>query len=749
MRSLIARWCLLAASLAGLVGSAGAMAGPALAAPAAGPRPVLLITGTRLAPGRGPGGRPIAAVLPSSTRSRALVILNVAGRVMDIPVDVLPFLGRGLDPSLFDVSALRRLERDGRLPVLVSYQGPAPKLPGITITRAIGGIASGYLTARSASRFGVALSRQFAADHDRASYGTDGLFVRRVTIALAGAAKPSRTQPPRPSFVEHTLTVHGIDLAGRPDTGDEVMVFNADRAARFDDPIESGKLFFHGIAKLSVPAGHYWAIGTFFSRSGAVRVAVVPQFTVPANAATASTRVDERTATSKISVSVPRPAVPQMLAFTAVRGDGAGSSSSFAFQESGNEGLAIWVSPTRKKPAVGTLRSFTQAQLASPPGPDVPYVYDLDFPGPVGHIPAQHFAVRPSSLATVTERYIQDKPSDGFWAVLGGSVPELNAGIDSFVVPGPLRLPGQQIQYMTGNPAVLWSTQYWEFAGNAAAFGGQFEDLRSRRPGRHVTEEWGRYPLHPEPDVSLANVSLAIQSELPSAARAGDVLSLAELAFGDNTPGHIGPGIELAPGAKATGRWEIDQNGVRLATGDGFTAIPPVRLSARPSVVSFTLTASRTSRRYVLSASSSTTWIWRSRRAPAARVSSPWECRTTASITAGLTRQCVVQPMLTLNYHVAGLDITGATPPGQQVIDLTVGHIQLARAAAITGARMRVSFDGGVTWHAAQVAATGPGRFRVTFTAPAHAFVTLRTTATDRAGGAITETITRAYATTG
>jgi predicted RNA methylase len=105
--------------------------------------------------------------------------------------------------------------------------------------------------------------------------------------------------------------------------------------------------------------------------------------------------------------------------------------------------------------------------------------------------------------------------------------------------------------------------------------------------------------------------------------------------------------------------------------------------------------------------------------------------------------------MLTLNYQVAGMSITGATAPGRQVIDLTAGHIQLARAAVITGARMQVSFDDGTTWHAARVAAAGHGHFRVTFTAPARAFVTLRTSATDQAGGSIAETITRGYTTAG
>jgi hypothetical protein len=45
------------------------------------------------------------------------------------------------------------------------------------------------------------------------------------------------------------------------------------------------------------------------------------------------------------------------------------------------------------------------------------------------------------------------------------------------------------------------------------------------------------------------------------------------------------------------------------------------------------------------------------------------------------------------------------------------------------------------------VTAIGGGRFRATFTAPAGAYVTLRTTAHDAADGSITETITRGYAT--
>jgi hypothetical protein len=84
--------------------------------------------------------------------------------------------------------------------------------------------------------------------------------------------------------------------------------------------------------------------------------------------------------------------------------------------------------------------------------------------------------------------------------------------------------------------------------------------------------------------------------------------------------------------------------------------------------------------------------------------------------------------------------LNGTTAAGPQVLDLTAGHIQpLADTAAVTGAAVQVSFDDGRTWDATHVTSLGRGNYRVTYTAPAGAYVTLRTTATDAAGGSLTE----------
>jgi len=60
--------------------------------------------------------------------------LRLGGQTYEIPDAALPYLGRGLDPGLFRLSALLRQEAAGRLPVRIGYRGTVPALPGVRIT---------------------------------------------------------------------------------------------------------------------------------------------------------------------------------------------------------------------------------------------------------------------------------------------------------------------------------------------------------------------------------------------------------------------------------------------------------------------------------------------------------------------------------------------------------------------------------------------------------------------------------------
>ncbi|MGO9501413.1 MAG: hypothetical protein ACLPUO_07520 [Streptosporangiaceae bacterium] len=694
---------------------------------------VLLINGDQLVSRSVPGGGQATQIVPAPGGG-SILTLRLGGLAENIPAYAMPYLGRGLDPSLFSLGALRRAESGGRLPVRITFAGRRHALPGVTITRSGPGTAEGYLTASSARIFGAALARQFRADHARARYGGQGLFAGGVSISLAGA--PAFSAPARPDFPMHPLTVTGTNLQGKPDEGDTVFLLNADDWRTFGDPIEVFSAFYHGTAKYSVPAGHYWAIGDFvnFNRhSASERMVVLPQFTVRGNRTTV--HLAERSATSQFTVATPRRSLLQGTGFTLVRGGLHHTSASFGTFDFG---LKFWVNPTTTKPGVGTLQTYSSAQLTSPrKAAGAPYAYNLNFTGPAGIIPSQHWAVSPASLATVSERYYQDVRTTGSWYTFGGTLAQLVAG--SFSILLPVRLPGLQTQYMTGG---IWYGGYSEFSYSGA--GGQSDNYRQLQPGQQLTQNWNKYPLHPQPDAILP-LPGAAQDELanfPSAVRVGNTLSLYTTPFSDNQLGHVGSGF-YAGSAHVTGSYAIYQDGARIAHGNAVNGIPGVRLSSKPSVVRFDLTAGRWSSWYPLSPKSTTVWTWRSAPEPHAVVPSGWYCGFTPS--GNLLRRCAVQPMLTLSYDVHGLALNGVAPGGRQVIGVSVGHLQASAGAPVNGASAQVSYDGGRFWQPASVARAGSGHFTIAFTPPPGVDVTLRFSAADSGGGSITETILRAY----
>ena len=724
-----------AAALPALASPATSSPGHSLIAAPSARSPLLLITGQRLLVRQLAGGGRAIAVLPG--QGTALVSIRLGSLTEEMPAEALAYLGRGLDPSLFNIGALQRAETTGRLPVDITFAGRQRPLPGVTVTRSGPGGEEGYLTPAGARLFGAALARQFRADHRTGRYGADGLFAG-ADIALRGAHDAVQ----RPGFRLDTLTMRAADLNGRPDNGDLVMVMNADNPARFEDFNETTNIFYRGTTKFSVPPGHYWAIGVFFSfsrSSAALRQVVLPQFTVRGST---TVQLAARAATSEIGFTTPRPAGLLQLTLNVVRGAANGVPFSDSFTVIG-PGLSLWVNPTTAKPSVGTLSSFTSGQLASPPkAAGLPYDYNLDYAGPAGIIPAQqHFTVAPASLAVATQRYVQDVPSVGGWGVFGGSPGELQGGV-FFAVVFPFRLPETRIQYFSAGQSQGWSSFYVEFQSSFA--GGQSGPFQVLHPAKQVAEDWNAYPLHPQPNVQLLPPDLgALLPEVPAAFRTGNTLSWYTTPFSDNAPGNLGSGYYAGPGTAVTGSYAVYQNGVRIAHGNPVNGIAPVRISPRPSVLTFELTAGRFSPSYPLSSASSTAWTWRSASQPGARVPPSWFCGFTK--TGGLLRSCAVQPMMTVDYHVQGLRQDGRTAHGPQLVDLAFGHLQLASAAAVTGATAQFSYDDGQSWQAATVTPLGGGHFQMAFSAPGGVDVTLRVHATDAAGGAITETILRAY----
>ena len=115
----------------------------ATAARPAAARSLVLINGDRLLIRTTPRGGRVIALSPAPGAG-PLSSLNLGQRSETIPADAQPYLGHGLDASLFDLSSLQRAETGGNLPVRVTFAGRRPALPGVRITRWGRGTASSF-----------------------------------------------------------------------------------------------------------------------------------------------------------------------------------------------------------------------------------------------------------------------------------------------------------------------------------------------------------------------------------------------------------------------------------------------------------------------------------------------------------------------------------------------------------------------------------------------------------------------------
>ena len=306
----------------------------------------------------------------------------------------------------------------------------------------------------------------------------------------------------------------------------------------------------------------------------------------------------------------------------------------------------------------------------------------------------------------------------------------------------PLSLPGRRIDYTTASPLLAWQTSLIQTPGKNTGGTLQNDAEHIYRPGEQVTEDLNAYPLHAGANVDTIGAAYW-DTQAVSASRSGDQVTLDFVPFTDNNPGDNGTGYGTGYGAPVTGTYQVDDNGKVVASGNAAKSLAwQATVSAHPSVIRFVLSAAQPS---ALSDRTETVWTWHSARPAAHTLPSWWFCPSVYF--KGSLSDCTVQPLLTLDYAVAGMSLDGSVRPGRQVLGVSVGHLQLSCAAKVTGATVQVSFDGGKTWHAAAV--TGHGaQYQAVFAAPASGaarYATLRVTAADAAGGQISETIWRAY----
>lgn len=751
--TVLAAFALAAASTAGSaaagtplradVTDARSLAGPGLDSAAA-PRTITLVTGDRFAVAGGAGASSISRL---DGPSRAFESYRSAsGDRYLIPVEALPYLGRGLDPSLFDVDFLLRTpDAATRVPVAMALAPGATAPAGITVSRAERGTASGYATAASGAAFAAVLKARIGADivaGRRA--GSTRPFDGLASISLAAPARartvpasaPAEVSTPAPT---HTLTIDATDLTGTPTDNVWGLLMNADSLATWNDSVTT----VNGVAQLQVPAGHYAAQFGFadYDAQGeatAIRLVTLTDFDVPAADQATTIAVDERAARVPITFSTPRPATENYTTITVNRWDAAGGQGGGLIAGDFGHGPAYF-SNAQPAARVGRQR-YVVAWSATGPATGSQYRYDLAYGS--DDVPA-HQTHRPATadLAAVRDVFYADPALP----VPGGVSPDnfASAAYDTpggtFILPfTPPLYTGQVTDYLGTGDGGTWMQAYITPNGLY-----DISDVHTYQPGRTYRVEWVHGPLAPN-----AGQHIGPTGESGCVACvSGDEMYLEFSRLGDSEPDHSGETF-ASNGGKST-HYTVYQNGKALIDQDNtrwafLTGVPDAPTTYREVFDTYSTGIGSPSQSTMTH--TDLTFVYRPHAHADILPADDW-----CSAGRVFPAPCRILPVLSLGYDL-DTDQSNTSHQALQTLSLGVSHLSYdgrGSHAPITSVSVSVSFDHGATWHPASVCAAAlPGRYTVTWLNPPAPIGTspdLRVTATDAIGGSISQTIDDAY----
>lgn len=555
-------------------------------------------------------------------------------------------------------------------------------------------------------------------------------------------ALASAPAPPKPAVVPHyamnILQVNATDLTGAPAVSAMTLLTNVDSVQRWGNVIP----VVNGVARAAVPAGHYAAYTIFVTRStggplntevDTDHVVVQNDLTVPQTGGVTTLTADERTATSQVTAATPRPSTTDVVQALLTRTDAAGQKGNL--QLFGN---SLWLSP-QPKPQLGTLSYELVWGGGDPYGKD-PYHYDLMY-GPVDHIDAnQTWPVDPHKLAVQHNTFDTDEAlanQRGFFGV-GAFLPNGGGGSTAVYPMNPSHLT----EYVSAPmPGAQWTESYAPNIGFGTPIGSvpplrMFVQPRvvSFVPGTETWRSWAHGPLTPQ----IGQVRGA--GAVCGACADGSTLDMAFPPLVDSEPD-----TEILPlGAHST-HFSLYRDDTQIfsqdmADGAEVTGVPQQAGTYR-AVFDMDMSGSGLSQS--TGSHTDVTFPYRPTGDPALPAGDMCQAQGAS------TTPCQILPVLNLTYHLRTDGIEVGDKPVQK-LDLTVGHQSfdgLGSHAAVTGATVSASFDGGKTWTAAKVTKTGGGHFTAQWPNSAAKGTTpwLRVTATDAIGGAISQTVDNAY----
>lgn len=650
-----------------------------------------------------------------------------------VPESAVPYLHSTLSLSMFDVTQLAQAEH-GTMTLDVTLRlrqaDSHLSLPGITVTHRSGRTATGRLTETSARAFGAALAAQSLRDHASVTH-TTGLFAGVANIAPRGAATTTAAGT-RPAYQMYTLTLKGINGAGKKDTGDLVLLYNVDNVLKY-----SGEPFFeNGVAKVSVPAGNYSAICFFYNfTTGVVSTVTLPQFAVTGDNASAT--LDARTATAEVSVSTPKPASPQITEVAVGRGDSVGQTGSSSFL--GGSTTIFKVAPVTKHVATGQLYYYVYSRMYSPSSAKSPYTYDVEFPS-TGSIPAsQHFTASAASLTSIATSYPADHKNNAALDTRFGALPWQSI---LFASDMDLTTPTARTEYYSADPDLSWESVYYSvFKSSNFDLLGEFDSSwTTYQGGTSSSTTYGGSPATPR---LLQNPVFINQTYCPACLN-GDTLNLLAFPFSDSSPVHRSYPDGKVGGLTESENYDVYADGVEVTKGTGFLE-KKVTLPTGSHNLRIDYDTVRSSSDFTLSTSTDTTWTVHT-GAPEGALPANWYCNFSNGT------KCGVLPLMYADYSLP-TNLLGQIAPGKATASVNLGHLAGASDVAVNTLTAAVSFNGGKSWTKATVSPAGDGQYAIAFTVPAEAstdgFGALKLSATDAYGSTFSQTTQHAFAVAG
>ncbi|NUP48306.1 MAG: hypothetical protein HOW97_13510, partial [Catenulispora sp.] len=539
-----------------------------------------------------------------------------------------------------------------------------------------------------------------------------------------------------PQYPLHILQLNSTGLDGKPADATTFLI-DVDDVNRWSQPIP----LVGGIGRVAVPAGHYTAFTIWddydpATEIDAMHIATQTDLTV-ADTGVSTLNADERTATSQVTATAPRPATTDTEYLLFSRTDVNKLSGSLSVINTS----PITVAPTAA-PQVG---SFTYQLLdwggSSPAGTAQPYRYDVMFP-PSDHIDAdQNYTVDASKLEAVHNTIDTDagNPLREGEFMSGPFSPELGGFSVGHVLTVPTRLTtyfGAPIGDTGWTREVLNALPAPDDPAFAFIALGADQPVYTG-PGQQW-RTWGHGPLTAQvgqyPDVA----------DCRSCADAGTVdLSLNPLV--DSEPDTVA--TLLGP---ATGHTTIYRDGTQVFSGDNTAGAELTDQAQTPGTYRLVFDLDLTGFPITQSTATHTdlTVPYSPKADPGWNLPSADFCQAQGSGTT----PCSILPVLNLGYHLATDDTNTSRGPVQS-LDLQVGHQSYGTAGArgpaarATSATVSVSFDKGATWTKARVVPTFDDHFLALWPNSGAKGSTpwLKVTATDALGGSITQTVANAY----